>query len=51
MSEAIYTYLLKVLAKDKYIDTYLSVIYVLTSSAMSVDIYSASVDFEFKNKT
>ena len=46
-----YTYLLKVLAKDKYIDTYLTAIYVLTSSTMSVDVYSACVDFEFQNKT
>ena len=46
-----YTYLLKVLAKDKYLDTYLIVIYVLTSSTMSVDVYSACVDFEFQNET
>ena len=39
----------KVLAKDKYIDIYLIVIYVLTSSTMSVDVYSACVDFEFQN--
>ena len=45
-----YTYLLKVLAKDKYIDTYLIVIYVLISSTMSVDVYIACVDFEFQNK-
>ena len=41
-----YTYLVKVLAKDKYIDTHLIVIYVLTSSTMSVDY----VEFEFQNK-
>ena len=46
-----YTYLLKVLAKDKYISTYLIVIYVLTSSTMSVDVYSACVEFEFQNET
>ena len=46
-----YTYLVKVFAKDKYIDTYLVVIYVLTSSTMSVDVYSACVDFEFQNET
>ena len=46
-----YTYLLKVLAKDKYIDTYLIVIFVLTSSTMPVDVYIACVDFEFQNKT
>ena len=39
---------LKVLAKDKYIDTYLVVIYVLTSSTMSVDVYSACVDLNSK---
>ena len=49
MSEAILY--LKVLAKEKCIDTYLIVIYVLTSSTMSVDIYSACVDFEIQNKT
>ena len=46
-----YTYLLNVLAKDKCIDTYLVVIYVLTSSTMSVDVYIACVDFEFQNET
>ena len=46
-----YYYLLKVLAQDEYIDTYLPMIYVLTSSTMSVDVYSACVDFEFQNET
>ena len=44
------TYLVKVLAEEKYIDTYLIVIYVLTSSTMSIDVYSACVDFEFQNE-
>ena len=51
MSEAILYCLVKVLAKDKCVDTYLIVIYVLTSSTMSVDVYIACVDFEFQDKT
>ena len=51
MSEAILYLFVKSFAKDKYIDTYLIVTYVLSSSTMSVDVYSASVDFEFQNKT
>ena len=51
MSEATLYLFIKVLAKDKYIDIYLIVIYVLTSSTMSVEVHSACVDFEFQNKT
>ena len=34
----------------RYTPTYLIVIYILTCSTMSVDVYSACVDFEFQNK-
>ena len=51
MSEAMLYLFVKSSSKDKLIESYLIVIYVLTSSTMSVDVYSACVDFEFQNET